>query len=140
MKMTVEKMMLATEMLATIMRERRPMPLKGKYRIARMHAKMFPEYETASAQRDEMIKSYNNPRKIENVDPVTLVVTEAVSQTEFQVPEDRIDEFTANWKAIADGEIEIDIEPIPLDQLDLGNNVDGSIHANELLILGDLVA
>ena len=55
------------------------------------------------------------------------------------VPLDKMPEFTAAWKEIGDGEIEVEVEPIPLAYLDLGEGVDGCVEASELITLGELV-
>lgn len=141
MKLTVQHAMDATLTLAAIICEERQMPQKGKYRVARMHAKLLPEFKTINERRDEMIKAYDYHVKVPG--PMTAadpLGQEMVDGPEWQVPPDKNDEFNAAWKAIADDTIELEIQPIPLAYLDLGAGVDGSITANELIILGDLVS
>ena len=133
MKLKVQHVMDATLVISQIIREQRPMPLKGKYRLSRMHAKLLPEFTTINEQRDAMITAYGFHPTTKDADS-----NEVVSQ-EFAVPSDKMAEFTEAWKKIADEEIEIDIEPIPLAQLALGDATDGCIEANELITLGDLV-
>lgn len=132
MKLKVQQVMDAVLTLSKIIRDARPMPQKGKYRLARMHAKLLPEFTTINDKRDELIKAYDH-HPMEMVDGV-----ECASQN-FAVPADKMAEFGANWKEIADEEIEIDVEPMPLAQLDLGDAADGSIEASELIVLGELV-
>lgn len=139
MKLTVQQTMDAVLVISQIIREQRPMPQRGKYRLARMHAKLLPEFQTINAQRDDLIKAYNHHETIKNKDPATGAESEVINQ-EFSVPLDKMGEFTEAWKKIGGEEIDIDIEPIPLSQLDLGDNADGSIQASELITLGDLVA
>lgn len=136
MKLTVQHTMDAVLTISQIIRDRRPMPQKGAYRLARMHAKLLPEFNTISAQRDAMIKAYGTHQT-----KTTLCdgVEETVETEDFVVPPDKMGEFTAAWKKIGDEEIDVEIEPIPLSYLDLGDNVDGSIRADELIVLGDLV-
>jgi hypothetical protein len=55
------------------------------------------------------------------------------------VPPDKAAEFAEAWKEIGDEEIEVDVQPISLACLDLGDSADGSILAHELVTLGDLV-
>ena len=134
MKLTVQKLMDATLVLAQIIRDRRPLPQKGSYRLARMHSKLLPEFTTINSKRDEIITAYNyHPVSGRNPDG------EDVFDENFAVPAGNMDEFTAAWKEIGDEEIEVDVQPIPLSQLDLGDSVEGSISAGELITLGDLV-
>jgi hypothetical protein len=72
-------------------------------------------------------------------DPDTHELAE-VQADGWKVPADKMPEFTAAWAEIAAQEIEVDVQPIPLSQLDLGDGVDGSIEANEFIVLGDLVS
>lgn len=136
MKLKVQHVMDATLVITNIINEARPMPLKGKYRLARMHAKLVPEFQTINAQRDDMIKAYGTHQ----TKTVTADGVESTVETDdFVVPLDKMPEFTEAWAKIGGEEIEIDVEPIPLDQLDLGSGVDGEIQASELITLGDLV-
>lgn len=133
MKLTLQHVMDATVVIANVIMEKRPMPQKGKYRLARMHAKLFPEYVKINEHRDEMIRAYGARVTVTQDDGT------AVECPDFKVPEDKMLEFGAAWKDFSGEEIDIDIEPIPLAQLDLGDGVDGSIGAAELITLGDLV-
>lgn len=151
MKLKVQQVFDATLTLSQIIRDQngvpradgsaavpRPMSQKGKYRIARLHAKLLPEYTVANERRDAMIKAYGyHP-------PVPAAGDEGakamVPSPEFGVPDDKLAEFNAAWKEIAEQEIDLDVEPIPLAMLDLGDTTDGSIQAAELILLGDLVA
>lgn len=141
MKLKVQHVMDATLVITQIIREKRPMPQKGKYRLARIHDKLLPEFNTASAQRDDLIKAYDFHQKI--IEPGSLVVEGhapvLIDGPEFTVPPDKMEEFTAAWAKIAEEEIEIAVEPIPLAQLDMGDGVVGAIEAGELIVLGDLV-
>lgn len=140
MKLKVQAMIDATEAVAKIINSDRPMPLKGKYRMARLHAKLFPEYTTAIQRRDAMITAYGFhpmvPPPASQENPLRMGEVESEA---FAVPPDKTAEFTAAWAEIGSEEIEVDVEPIPLAQLDLGDAVVGSITANELITLGPLV-
>lgn len=137
MKLKVQHVMDATLVISRIIREVRAMPQKGKYRLARMHAKLLPEFTLINAQRDEMITAYgHHPMVTENGEDGT---SKQVESKEFSVPDDKMPEFLEAWKKVAEEEIELDIEPIPLAQLDLGDNFDGNIEASELITLGELV-
>lgn len=138
MKLKVQHVMDSTLVLAAIINERRPMPQKGKYRVARLHAKLLPEFQSANGQRDEMIKAYEMPQtQIEKTEEHPLGIE--VPTDGWQVPADKMPEFTAAWKVIADEEIEVDVEPIPLGYLSLGDQTDGAIESTELITLGELV-
>ncbi len=136
MKLTLQHVMDATLTLSQVIREQRPMTQKGKYRLARMHAKLLPEFNTINETRDGMIKAYDTHATNKSVDPATGIVIE-IETPEWKVPDDKLAEFNEAWKKIAAEEIEVDVEPIPLAYLDLGG--DGSIQANEFIALGDLV-
>lgn len=155
MKLKVQHLMDATMVISTIIREDRSLPQKGKYRLARMHPKLNKEFLIINAQRDEMIKAYNFHAMVQNPasvmpDEMRTAIAESgniaklpskmIESPEFSVPEDKVAEFMAAWQEIADQEIEIEIEPIPLDQLCFpGDLADGSITAHEFIVLGDLV-
>lgn len=137
MKLTVQQVMDAVLTLSTIIRESRPMPTKGRYRMARLHAKLLPEFQTINSERDKLITAYNHHEMIKTTDNAG-VETETPA-AEFSVPVEKMPEFTEAWKKIASEEIEVDAEPIPLAYLDLGDNVEGSIQSNEFIVLGPLV-
>lgn len=107
-----------------IITEQRPMQQKAKYRLARMHAKLLPEFDMINERWNAMVAAYD---------------TREPEGDRFIVPDDKMPEFLAAWKEIADEEIEVDIQAIPIGLFDLGHNQDGSIHASELITLGDLV-
>lgn len=141
MKLTLQQVLDVTVVVSTIIREQRPLPTKGKYRLARMHAKLLPEFNVATAQRDALIKAYDFHEMVPPApsaeDPLGQGMF--VPSEQFSVPPDKIEEFNAAWAPLAAETIEIDVEPIPLHQLDLGYAQDGGIHANEFIALGNLV-
>jgi hypothetical protein len=122
-KLKVQQVIDAFMALASIVASGKPMPQKGKYRLARLHAKLRPEFETANAARDDLIKSYGWKNEA-GVDAV---------------PIEQADDFAAKWKEIADQEIEVEVQPVPLVQLDMGDNTDGPLSVQQLIALGDLV-
>lgn len=130
----------ATQMVAQIIRAGRPMPQKGKYRLARMHAKLMPEFTIINDQRDALIRSYEFHAKVNGPstreDPLGQDI---IDSPEFTVPANKLEEFSAAWAKIAEEEIEVDVQPIPLAQLDLGDDTNGSVEASELAVLGTLV-
>ena len=123
MRLKVQQVFEATQVLAAIINEKRPLPTKGVYRVTRLHAKLFPEFNTVNEQRTAKIVSYDH--KNEDDQPA--------------VPDDKMPEFVAWWNEIAGEEIEVGIEPIPLDQLCIDGQ-EASISFAEFAVLGDLVA
>jgi hypothetical protein len=141
MKLTAQNVYGSTIVLATIMRETRAMPQRGKYLVARMHAKLLPEFNVLNARRDEMIKAYNTPQtRFEKTIEDPLGGREVPIEGEWKVPADKMSEFSAAWKALGDEELDIDVQPIPLAALSLPDGADGSVEAHELATLGDLVS
>ena len=122
MKLTAQQVFDATNVLSQVIRENRPMPLKGAYRLQRLHAKLLPEFTPIEARRNAII----------------IELAKGCQSAVPTVPDDKMDEFRAQWGEIAEEEIELDVEPIPLDLLDT-RTVPGSLTAQELMALGDLV-
>jgi hypothetical protein len=131
MKLKVQQVMDAYMALASIAGRQAAMPQKGKYRVARLESKLRDEFRVASERRDDMIKAYDHKAKVQRGDQEV---------EDFTVPDDKLAEFHEKWKEIADQEIEVDVQPIPLGQLDLGNDHDGAVSVQELIALGPLVA
>lgn len=110
------------------------MPQKGAYRIARMLKKLEPDAQPILEAYDKMITAYNHKVEMKDADGVVFATSPS-----FSVPDDKMPEFLANWKtAVGDQEHTIDVEPIPLEQIDNGTAA-GAISSGELLALGDLV-
>lgn len=125
MKLKVAQVFDACLVLSAIIRENRPVPQKGAYRLARMHAKLLPEFTTITNQRDALITAYQHKEE---------------GAVNFSVPNDKMLEFREAWNKIAEEDIEVDVEPIPLAQLDLGADKPSAVSASELITLGPLVA
>ena len=138
MKLKVQHVMDSTLVLTKIINGQRALPQKGKYRIARMHAKLLPEFKVIDARRDEMIKAYGVRQVKTEIEPGTGNILETETDG-WQVPADKMPEFTEAWKQVGDEEIDLDVQPIPLSQLSLGDDQEGAIEAHELIILGELV-
>jgi hypothetical protein len=124
MRLTAQRVFDVTQLLATIINEKRPMPLKGAYRLARLHAKLKPEFDVIAGRRDAIITAYGCLREGDGVP---------------QVPADQMADFQAKWGELAAEALEVDVQPILLAQLDLGDQVPGALTALELSSLGDLV-
>lgn len=139
MKLTAQNVYGSTIVLAAIISERRTMPQRGKYLIARLHAKLLPEFNVIDGRRDDLIKAYNSPQTRTETNPETGETIEVPIEGRWKVPADKMSEFQAAWKALGDEEIDVDVQPIPLLSLSLPDGSDGAIEANELSTLGDLV-
>lgn len=123
MKLTVQQVFDATQTLATIISENRPLPQKGRYRVARMHAKLLPEFTVANDQRTAKIMAYEN--------------TNEAGQP--AVPDAEMPGFIAWWNEMASETIEVNIDPIPIDQLCIDGQ-EASISFAEFAVLADLVS
>lgn len=121
MKLTLKQVFEATPVVTAIINEQRKLPLKGSYRLARMHKKLVSEVEPIAAKYDAMLAEHCPP-----------IEGEAGRYTVTP-------EFVAAWTEFSKDEIDVDIEPIPLSQLSLGDDTAGSIRTDELIVLGDLV-
>lgn len=141
MKLTVGHVYQATELVTAIINQGRPMPQKGQYRIARLYAKLKPEYDLIVGRRNAMIEAYGHHEMVDP--PMTaedpLGQGEKVPAPNFSVPADRMPEFTKAWAEVAAEEIEVAVDSIPLAQLDSGGPA-GTITAGELIVLDDLVS
>lgn len=132
MLLKIQNVMDATLLISLIIRERRAMPQIGKYKLARMHAKLLPEFVAINESRDEMIKSYGYHQTVTDEQG-------AVTETaEWAVPNEKVDEFNAAWLELAQQEITIDIDPISIADVDLGPGTDGPIEASEFIAFGAL--
>ncbi len=84
----------------------------------------MPEFTTIANQRDALITAYDHREP---------------DAAGFSVPNDKMPEFNEAWKKIGEEEIEVEVEPLPLEQFDFGDNSPGVLSAGELAVLGDLV-
>jgi hypothetical protein len=121
MRLKVQQVFDAHHTLNAIVSENRPMPQKGAYRLARLKMKIDAEAVPIIEKRDALL--------------IRLAAPVEESPGNFTVTP----EFAAAWKELADDEIEVTVEPIPLAMLDLGDAVAGAITAAELCVLGELV-
>lgn len=128
MKLKASQVVAATTTLASIINENRPMPQKGKYRLGRMHAKLYAEWEQLEVRRKAIVEQHQEAVPVEGGD--------GGSEPTYRVS----DAGEAEWQEVLAEEIEVAVEPIPLSSIDMGDTVNGSISANELQALGDLVS
>lgn len=127
----------ATIVVSALIRENRPMPLRGKYLLARLHGKLLPEFATLDAQRNALITAYDfHPVVVGPHDDDRPSGTQ-IESPDFSVPADKLGEFAAEWATIAGEEIDLDAKSIPLDALDLGG--ESVLSAGEVIILADLL-
>lgn len=137
MKLTAQNVFGATVVLASIIKEQRSMPQRGKYLVARLHTKLLPEYNVLEGRRNAIVQELGDPvMKTEELADGTISITPVEGQ--WQVPMHRMPEFTKAWEAIGAEELEVDVQPLPLSALSLPTG-DGAIEAHELVILGDLI-
>jgi len=135
MQLTAQQVFDATLTLTTIINEKRPMPQLGKYHLARLHSKLLPEFNLLATQRDALIDAYDHYEPIgTDGDGNPLLATT------HSVPADKVGEFNAAWKAIADTAMWIEVDPIPIQCLSLAGDANGSIEAHELVTLGNFVS
>ncbi len=134
MKLKIGHVFQAAETVTAIINQNRPMPQKGSYRLARLYAKLKPEYDLIAARRNTMIEAYDYkaplPSQVEG-EPLKLA-------DNFSVPPDKVAEWAKAWTDITNEEIEVAVEQIPLSQLSFPDGP-GSISAAELIVLDDLV-
>ena len=140
MKLTLQRVFEATQALAAIINENRPLPSKGKYRVARMHAKLFPEFTTLNDRRTAMIMAYGHKQAVLHGKVVTEPddLTHAGIVMQDAVPDDKMPEFLAAWADLAKEEIEVNVEPIPIYQLCIDGQ-EGVVTFAEFAALGELV-
>ena len=137
MKLKIGHVFAAAETVTRIINENRSLPQKGSYRLARLYSKLKPEYDLIVARRNAMIEAYGHKEMwpaIPTPNEIMVVGAEPlmVEAPNFSVPMDKMPEFSKAWAEVTAEEIEVAVEPIPLDQLD-------NISAAELIVLDDLV-
>lgn len=141
MKIKLGLVLQASETVTTIINQNRALSQKGAYRIARMYAKLKPEYDLIAARRNAMIEAYGHhamvPPPKTKEDP--LGQGAFVPAEGFSVPLDKMPEFVKAWADVAAEEIEIEIEPLPLDQLCPAGSEIAVVSAAELIALDSLV-
>lgn len=141
MRLTGQRIFEATQALAAIINDKRPMPGKGAYRVTKMHKVLFAEFTTLNDERTAKIKAYGYQQP--TVDGIVVSAETAATHADVvmqdAVPDDKMEEFVPWWKEIAAIDSDVNVEPIPIDQL-CAPGADSSITFAEFAALGDLVA
>lgn len=135
MKLKIGHVFEAAETVTTIINEKRPLPQKGAYRLARLYAKLKPEYDLIAARRNAMIEAYDYkpPHSIQiEGEPERLA-------DNFSVPVEKLEHWKKAWTEVANEEIEVDVQPVRLEYLCAPDGGVGAITAAELIVLDDLV-
>jgi len=145
-KLTADKLLTAMTTVSTILRERRPMPQRGKFAFAKLHTALMDPFNEWSGKRDELIAAYGHKEKLrrpaiagqDSEEDVKRGYSERTS-TEFSVPEDKLKDFEEKWKILGEEEIELDVKPISVKLFDLGTGTDGSVEGAEIIDMGALI-
>lgn len=155
MKIKASTIFTALQVITEIIDQRRPMPQAGKYRLARMHAKLLPEWKVLNDQRTDLIKAYNThvriPKPIEVGEVIPLLdgetsdeatkrrMAETIEGPEYEVPAEHLPKFESDWAEIMAQEIDIEINAIPIGMLSPANAPNGSVEAGEIVLMGELI-
>ena len=133
MKLKVSTLFGAFLALTAIINEKRQMSQKGKYRIARMHEKLAPDFKVISDQRDALVAEFGE-------DETVTVKVEGEPDQVNPTGRKLVKQDSPNWQAyldawskVAEEEIDVDVQPIPFELID-------NIEAHELITLGTLIA
>lgn len=130
MKLTAERVHVALPVIDRIISERRPLTVKAAYRMARLHAKLLPEFRLLEQRRDALICAYEYKAVPEGAKEGAKPVP--------TVPADKVPEFHANWAATVKDEIEVDVQPISIHCLGPAH-AESPVTAAEMLLLGELL-
>lgn len=128
----------AAPVITQIINSNRPLPSKGAYRFSRLYAKLKPEYDLIAARRNSMIEAYGHKEILTAKDVETGEDVQTEAQN-FSVPMEKMPEFNAAWAEVANEEIEVAVEPIPLSHLSAGEDIPSAITAGEFVVLDGLV-
>lgn len=120
MKLKISTLFSAYLVLSTIIKEKRPLAQKGKFRVARLYDQLTPEFTRVDGERNTLIVRFG-----EEVNGNYHV---AESSPEWP-------KFVAAWNEFAAIEIDVEAEKIPL--ADLGED---GIEAQEFLTLLEFIS
>lgn len=155
MKVKAQTIFDALPVITAIIDQRRPMPQAGKYRLARMHAKLLPEWKVLNDQRNELVKTHGAPKKIHK--PIEVGETipllegetaeeatkrrmgEMIDSDDFEVPAEKMPAFMADLEKVMVEEIDITVNAIPIGMLSPANADNGSVEAGEIALMGELI-
>lgn len=117
--------------LAELIRSNRPMPVKGKYWIGRLHKKLKPAFDEIVKHRDAIIEGYDYEEPLKNDDGSPKMKTVKVKDADGNetdeekevvetvgyksVPKDKFKDFEERWKAIYEEKDDYVINPVPFD-------------------------
>lgn len=149
MRLTGQKIFDATLTLAKIIDDKRPLPGKGAYRVVRMHTKLLAEFNVLNTQRTAKIATYGHEAWADRGGNIAVSAEDAIEWNKTAaddkkfvlqscVPADKMPDFVSWWGEIASVEIDVNVEPIPIDQLCLDGK-EASITFAEFAVLGELV-
>jgi hypothetical protein len=132
MKMTGRELYDRTVTLAGIINRPRNLPQTAKYRIARLHAALEPEYKLLEVERVKLVEELGEQ----------MYADEAKTQpTGWTIPETtppsaQMVEYKMRWNTILNEELDVNVQPLTLTML---GNETGGIEADEFIRLGELV-
>lgn len=130
MKLTAERVLAALPVIDKIIAEKRPLTIKGAYRMSRMLQKLLPEFRLLEQRRDTLIESFDFKAVPDGAGPDAQPVP--------TVPADKVHEFLTAWNEVLKDEIELELEPIPLAYLGPAD-AESPVSAAEMLQLGELL-
>lgn len=129
MKVTVGQLYDAFGALNQVMQRPRLIPQTGKYRLARLHDALEPEYKRVYAEHLKLVQTYGHE----------VFEDEAKTQSKgWQVPmgTPAHETYTAEWEKFRAQEIEVNAQPITL--FSLGDDPRG-LEAGEFKMLGSFI-
>lgn len=136
MKTTVGRICDAMSALTTIgNRTTAAIPNKGRYQLARLRAKLQPEYDTIQKQRDQMIETIGVKQTV-NAGEGQMVET-----GNYIIPPEKTREWSDAWAEFAKEEIDLpDIAALKYETFHAGDDrADGGLEVGELMLLGEFI-
>lgn len=128
--LTAGRVFEVTPLVQRIVSENRIMPARGAYRLARLLKHLLDEFEIINGRRNALILAYDHKVEVE---------VEGQLQERNAVPDDKLAEFNAAWREIADQTIVIDGAPIPLSCFHMDGQP-GPFNTQEIFVLDGLIA
>jgi len=132
MKMTGRELYDRTVTLAGIINRPRNLPQTAKYRIARLHAALEPEYKLLEAERVKLVEELGEQTFTDEAktQPMGWTIPDSMP------PSPKMVEYKMRWNTILNEEIEVNAQPITLTTL---GDALGAIEADEFIRLGELI-